>query len=167
MHAMHVYGEVEVQFYRLLTTTLKWWPVVKFPRFSGVPKRKNHTYPLNGRHVGFQSRSGRFGVGRITPVGNRALVTTETELSCLLFEMFVLFSHLISSHEFNKWQNIKCAKAVLKKLQYYNVVSVNNILEDSNYNTNSRTNKPTYQLRPYSRIILEKLTFPQLVKNLS
>jgi len=64
MHTMHTDGEGEVQFHRLLTPTIKWWPVVKFPRISGVPKGKNHAYALNRRHVGIQSRSGRFGVGR-------------------------------------------------------------------------------------------------------
>jgi len=40
MHAMHMDGEVEVKFYGLLTTTIKWWPVVEFPRLSVVPKGK-------------------------------------------------------------------------------------------------------------------------------
>jgi hypothetical protein len=40
MHAMHMYREVEVEIYRLLTTTLKCWPVVKFPRLYGVSKGK-------------------------------------------------------------------------------------------------------------------------------
>jgi len=42
MNAVHMYGEVEVQFHRLLTTTNKWWAVVKFPLLSGIPKGKNY-----------------------------------------------------------------------------------------------------------------------------